>query len=217
MASAIAFISMVSRVAALVFVLGVAVVSCSATERATPDAAFDEIASRKLPTSPNIGQSVGAVSLPDVSNEDVPFFFQASDGELLVVYFGFTSCPDICPTTLADLKSVLGDLGDDSVSVDVAMITVDPERDSAETLVDYVQWFIPDAHALRTDDQAVLETAGDAFGAEFSVVKDSDGGLEVLHTAYLYGVDDTGRIVATWPFGAEPDDIATDVRSLLGG
>jgi protein SCO1/2 len=216
-ASAIAFISMVSRVAALVVVLAVAVVSCSATGQATSDSTFDEIASRELPTSSDIGQSVGVVSLPDVSNDDVPFFFQASDGELLVVYFGFTFCPDICPTTLADLKSVLGDLGDDAVSVDVAMITVDPERDSAETLVDYVQWFIPDAHALRTDDRAELEEAGDAFGAEFSVVNTSDGGVEVLHTAYLYGVDDTGRIVATWPFGAELDDIATDVRFLLGG
>jgi protein SCO1/2 len=208
---------MVSRLAALVVVLAVAVVSCSATEQTTPDSTFDEVVSRELPTSSNIGQSVGVVSLPDASNDDDPFFFQASDGELLVVYFGFTSCPDICPTTLADLKSVLGDLGDDAASVDVAMITVDPERDSAETLVGYVQWFIPNAHALRTDDRAALDAAGDAFGAEFSVVKTSEGRVEVLHTAYLYGVDDTGRIVATWPFGAEPDDIATDVGSLLGG
>jgi protein SCO1/2 len=208
---------MVSRLAALVVALSVAVGSCSAIEQTTPDSTFDELVSRELPTSSNIGQSVGVVSLPDVSNGDDPFFFQASDGELLVVYFGFTSCPDICPTTLADLKSALGDLGDDAASVDVAMITVDPERDSAETLVDYVQWFIPNAHALRTDDRAALGAAGDAFGAEFSVVNTSDGGVEVLHTAYLYGVDDTGRIVATWPFGAEPDDIATDVGSLLGG
>ena len=155
------------------------------------------------------------MSLPDVSDDGVPFFFRAQDGEVLIVYFGFTSCPDICPTTLADLKSALSIVEEQAGNVSVAMVTIDPERDSAEALVDYVQWFIPGAHALRTEDPMALKAAGDAFGAEFSIVRTSDANVEVLHTAYLYAVDETGKVVATWPFGAEPDAIASDTASLL--
>jgi protein SCO1/2 len=204
-----------SRVLVLVAVLAVAVASCTSSPQATPDSAFDEIASRKLPSSSGAGQSVGALSLPDVSDGGTPFSFQADDGGVLIVYFGFTSCPDVCPTTLADLKTALSSIGDAASSVDVAMITVDPGRDTAEVLVDYVQWFIPEAHALRTDDQSVLDAAGDAFGAEFSVVRTAADAVEVLHTAYLYGVDDTGQVVQTWPFGAEPEAIAADITMLL--
>ena len=204
-----------SRVLVLVAVLAFAVASCTSSPQATPDSAFDEIASRKLPSSSEAGQSVGALSLPDVSDGGTPFSFQADDGGVLIVYFGFTSCPDVCPTTLADLKTALSSIGDAASSVDVAMITVDPGRDTAEVLVDYVQWFIPDAHALRTDEQSVLDATGDAFGAEFSVVRTAAVGVEVLHTAYMYGVDDTGQVVQTWPFGADPEAIAADITTLL--
>jgi protein SCO1/2 len=204
-----------SRRTALLVALVLLVVACSATEQATPDPAFDGVASRKLPTSPSIGQEVGTLSLPDASDNGAPFFFRAPDKEVLVVYFGFTSCPDVCPTTLADLKAALSGMGASAGNVDVAMVTVDPERDSAETLVDYVQWFIPSAHALRTEDRSMLEEVGDAFGAEFTVVKTSDANVEVLHTAYLYGVDDTGRVVVTWPFGVEPDKITVDITMFL--
>jgi protein SCO1/2 len=206
---------MASRSTALVVALCLLVAACSATEQTTPGSTFDEVVSRELPTSSSVGQDVGTLSLPDASDSGTSFFFSAPDGRMLVVYFGFTSCPDICPTTLADLKAALAGMGVDAASVDVAMVTVDPDRDSAETLVDYVQWFIPSAHALRTESRSLLEEAGDAFGAEFSVVKTSDTDVEVLHTAYLYGVDDTGRVVVTWPFGVEPDKIAADITTFL--
>lgn len=213
----ILFDSMVSRVLIPLFVLAVLVASCSSEPQAAPSDAFDEIASRQLPTSQETGQSVGSVMLPDVSDDGAPFPLYADRGELLVVYFGFTSCPDVCPTTLADLKTALASIGDDADSVQVAMVSVDPERDTAAVLVEYVQWFIPDAHALRTENQAELDAAGDAFGAEFSVIKTGDNGVEVLHTAYLYGVDDSGQVVATWVFGTEPDDIAADIAAFLAG
>jgi len=213
----ILFGSMVPRVLILLVVLAVLVVSCSSEPQAAPSDAFDEIASRQLPTSQETGQSVGSVTLPDVSDDGALFPLRADNGELLVVYFGFTSCPDVCPTTLADLKTALESVGDGAHSVEVAMVTVDPERDAAAVLVDYVQWFIPDAHALRTENQAELDAAGDAFGAEFSVVKTGDNGVEVLHTAYLYGVDDSGQVVATWAFGTEPEDIAADISAFLAG
>ena len=208
---------MTVRLVILLFVLAVFGASCSSTPQGAPDDAFDEIASRQLPIPQETGQSVGSVTLPDVSQNGAPFALHADGGKVLIVYFGFTSCPDVCPTTLADLKTALESIGDDAHSVEVAMVTVDPERDTAAVLVDYVQWFIPDAHALRTENQAELEAAGDAFGAEFSVVKTADNGVEVLHTAYLYGVDDSGQVVATWTFGTEPQDIATDISAFLAG
>ncbi len=203
------------RVSAFVVAFALVTASCGATGGPTKDTAFDDIVSRELPTSSAIGQAVGEVSLPDAANSNAEFSFRAASDDLLVVYFGFTSCPDICPTTLADLKTALADIGNDAGRVEFAMITVDPERDSAATLVDYVQWFIPEAHALRTEDEETLDAVGDAFGAEFSVVKMADDNVEVFHTAYLYGVDDTGRVVATWPFGVEPTTLASDIRSLL--
>jgi protein SCO1/2 len=206
---------MAPRIAALFAVLAVIGTACSTPARTTTYPTFDDVVSRELPTSPGTGQSVGAVSLPDASDDGALFHFRAADGEILVVYFGFTSCPDICPTTLADLKTALTAMGDGASEVTVAMVTVDPGRDSGEALVDYVQWFIPGAHALRTENQSDLESVGDAFGAQFTVVKTSDGDIEVLHTAYLYGVDDAGRVVVTWPFGVEPDKIASDVATLL--
>lgn len=206
---------MVSRIGSLVILMALVMASCAADRGETQEAGLDTIASRGLPTAEG-QQSVGTVVLPDASNDGAEFALRAQSGELLIVYFGFTSCPDICPTTLADLKTALGGLGETATSVDVAMITVDPERDSPTALVDYVQWFIPGAHALRTDDVAVLTDAGDAFGASFSVVSKPDGGVEVLHTAYLYAVDSEGRIVATWPFGVEPGAIASGIETLLG-
>lgn len=207
--------TMVSRVPLLFVVLFLFAAACAQDPQATSGSTFDAVASRQLPTSPVTGQSVGALSLPDVSNDGTPFFFHSADGEMLVVYFGFTSCPDICPTTLADLKAALAAMGDDADRVEVAMVTIDPDRDSAEALVDYVQWFIPAAHALRTEDRSLLEEAGDAFGAEFSIVKTPASDVEVLHTAYLYAVDDMGVVVAIWPFGVDAERIASDISSLL--
>jgi protein SCO1/2 len=208
---------MVARALNPLVVFAVAVASCSAESQAAPDDAFDEIASRPLPTATETGQPVGSVTLPDVSQDGVSFSMQADSGELLVVYFGFTSCPDVCPTTLADLKTALETIGNDAASVEVAMVTVDPERDTAAVLVDYVQWFIPDAHALRSENQAELDAAGDAFGADFSVIETGDNGVEVLHTAYLYGVDDSGQVVMIWAFGTESDAIAADISAFLAG
>ncbi len=204
------------RLVLVVASLGLVVAACGSSSDATEQSEFDSVASRALPTA-GVGQSVGSRSLPDVANGGEPFEFRATVDGLLIVYFGFTACPDICPTTLADLKTALADLGDASAAIDVAMVTVDPGRDSARTLIDYVQWFIPDAHALRTEDQVELDAVGDAFGAEFSVTKAADGRVEVLHTAYLYAVDDAGNVVAAWSFGVEPTEIASGLAALLTG
>jgi protein SCO1 len=157
---------------------------------------------------------VDTVALPDVSRGGEPFEFRAEAGGLLVVYFGFTNCPDICPTTMSDLSRALDNLGDDADRVSVAMVTVDPERDTP-VLADYVQSFVPGAHAIATDDDATLRPFAETFGVTYGVLKEAGGEVQVDHSSYLFAVDDTGRLVITWPFGTPVDDLAGDLDQLL--
>jgi len=188
---------------------------CSTAEPEAVETGTDAAIGSDLASSAVLGSSVAAVNLPDVANGGEPFSMVAESGGALVVYFGFTYCPDVCPTTLSDLRTALGSMGSDADQVEVAMVTVDPDRDTDDVISAYLQTFIPEGHALRTDDPDLLEGASDAFGADFSVITPAEGGIGVTHTAYLYAVDDEGIIRLVWPFGAEPDRIAADLSSLL--
>lgn len=159
--------------------------------------------------------NVSSVVLPDVANGGSDFATQSNPGEILVLYFGYTSCPDICPTTLADLRRALESMGDESDQVSFAMVTVDPVRDTPEHLVAYVSSFFEDAHALRTDDWPTLEAAARAFGASYEIKQTAAGDIEVAHSAFLYAIDSSGQIQVQWPFGMTSEDIASDLQSLL--
>lgn len=207
---------------ALGTVLAVVASACSSgtvdtTTTIDPATQRDTTASRSLPDSTMLGTNVAGVSLPDVSNGGAPFEMIAPDGGVLVMYFGFTACPDVCPTTMADLRAALTELGDAADRVEVAMATVDPDRDSDEVITDYVQFFVPNAHALRTTDADELKAAADAFGVSYSVTTLADGTVDVGHSPFLYAVDAGGAIRATWAFGAEPGLIADDIAALLDG
>jgi len=163
---------------------------------------------------------VDGTPLPDVAEGGQPFTIKAPPGGLLIVYFGYTNCPDVCPTTLSDLKVALADLGDDASRVATAMITVDPERD-IPVLADYVRSFVPDAHALATDDQAALQAVAGPFGVSYEVTTSPTGEVQVAHSSYLFAVDDTGALVLTWPVSANAEtttsakDLAADMKVLL--
>jgi protein SCO1/2 len=159
--------------------------------------------------------SVGALNLPDAAAGGESFAFRAADDNLLIVYFGYTSCPDVCPTTLTEVKKALDGLGARAGDVDVAMVTIDPNRDSDAIITHYVQTFIPSAHALRTEDLDVLQTTATAFGASFSVSTNADGLVEVSHSGAMFVVDSAGTIVLAWPFGIHAEAIATDLDLLL--
>ena len=140
----------------------------------------------------------------------------ADPGDLRIVYFGYTSCPDVCPTTLSDLKRALAQLpADEADRVQVVMVTIDPDRDVDEKLGAYVTTFIEDGQASRITDPAVLESTAGVFGAQYSVTTDAEGEVEVSHSADLYAVDDQGDIVLQWPFGTSYEDLASDLSSLL--
>jgi protein SCO1/2 len=157
---------------------------------------------------------VADVALPDVADDGREFAFRAPAGGLLVVYFGYANCPDVCPTTQANVRGARQDLGDDAERVSLAMVTVDPERDT-DVLAEYVRSFVPAAHALATDDGGDLQAAADRFGVSYQVAERPDGEVEVAHTDHLFAVDDAGTLVLTWPSGTERQDLAGDLEQLL--
>lgn len=172
----------------------------------------DELTGMVREPLPNVSE----VTLPDAAT-GTRFAISPAAGDLLVVYFGYTSCPDVCPTTLADLRTALRALGDDADRIEVAMATVDPGRDDGQRLVDYIQSFFPGGHALRTDDPDELAMAADAFGVSYDVFENEDGEVEVEHSAFLYAVDGDGLIRVQWAFGVSAEDLESDLALLLAG
>ncbi|MBO9354258.1 redoxin domain-containing protein [Bordetella petrii] len=137
-------------------------------------------------------------------------------GKVVVVFFGFTQCPDVCPTSLAELSQVMETLGDDAKRVQVLMITVDPERDTADILKQYVTTFDPRFLGLTgTPDQ--IKQAAASFKAYYAKVP-TDGGKNYTmdHTAAFYLLDGKGesRVLANNTIGA--DALAHDIKALLG-
>jgi protein SCO1/2 len=140
----------------------------------------------------------------------------ADPGGLRIVYFGYTTCPDVCPTTMSDLKRALADLpAADRERVGVVMVTIDPDRDVDEKLNAYVTTFIEDGQSSRITDPAALEAVATSFGAQYEVRTADDGEIEVSHSADLYVVDDAGDIILQWPFGTSSDDLRADLETLL--
>lgn len=152
-------------------------------------------------------------SLPTV--DGATFDFIAQEDGVLLVYFGFTFCPDVCPTTLADLSFARNELGDESEMVDLAMVTVDPDRDDPESLRAYLESFIPGSTALRTEDEDELRTAANEFGVFYQITELEDGQIDVAHSGTVFVIDDQGKLTASWPFGTPATDMANDLDILL--
>lgn len=157
---------------------------------------------------------VSGTAIPDASHNDELFRFVAPEESILVVHFGYTSCPDVCPTTMAHVRSAVQSLGSLGERVEVAFVSVDPSRDTSEVLRAYMAQFSERAHPLRTDDPARLRAVAAAFGADYTVTG-SGVSTQVEHTADLYAVDDQGRVLVTWPFGTRWQSVARDLKTLL--
>lgn len=158
---------------------------------------------------------VDETPIPSLTTEGDDVVFRAQPDGLQVVYFGYTNCPDVCPTTMFDHTVSLRLLPDDMADqVDTVMVTVDPDRD-LELLTGYVQSFVPDAEAAGTSDPAVLAAAAEPFGVSYDVVEASDGSIEVSHSGFLYVVGDNGELLLAWPFGTSSEEMAADMFQLL--
>jgi protein SCO1/2 len=166
---------------------------------------------------------VGNVSLPNVNpnSSNQEGVLKGSGDGLMLVYFGYTDCPDVCPTTLADLRLALEDLDEEQRErIQIGMVTVDPKRDTARVLNGYLGHFFPvsSVSSFRTTDTKKLEQVENLFGASHRIGKaDSEGRYDVDHTALTYAVDSDGVVQVEWPFGTAPDDINSDLGQILSG
>ncbi|MCC6313002.1 MAG: SCO family protein [Thermomicrobiales bacterium] len=161
-------------------------------------------------------QPAPELALIDADGE--PFSFADRVGTVQLLYFGYTTCPDLCPTTLLDFATVKEDLGPDADRVRFLMASVDPERDTAERLQEYMGFFDPDFIGLRGDAEETA-AAAQAFGVTVKRVEhpESSTGYLIDHTALIYVIDQEGRLRLSYPYGTDPALIAADVRHLLNG
>jgi protein SCO1 len=136
-------------------------------------------------------------------------------GKVVVVFFGFTHCPDVCPTTLAELARAVKQLGPDGERVQVLMVTVDPERDTPEVLKQYVTALDPRFIGLTGDPEAIARTA-----REFKVFYQKSPGAtpetySVDHSSGSYVYDPKGRLRLLVTYGQGADVLAHDIAQLL--
>lgn len=136
-------------------------------------------------------------------------------GKMVLLYFGYTFCPDICPATLANVGQALRDLGTKADDIQVIMISVDPERDTPEKLAKYVRQFHPSFLGV-TGTKAQLDEVTSLYGIFYQVTEGSDAtGYLIDHTATLLVLDREGYLKLVFPFGVTSDEIADDLKYML--
>ena len=136
-------------------------------------------------------------------------------GKLMLVYFGFTYCPDICPTDLQQMALAVDQLGPAGETVQPVFITVDPERDTVEHLKDYMALFHPRFVGL-TGDAAAIRQAARAYRVYYEKVEREDKSDYTLdHSAFIYLMDRDGRYLGFFPPGTSAERLAETMRSHL--
>nr|BAL54381.1 electron transport protein SCO1/SenC [uncultured Chloroflexota bacterium] len=150
------------------------------------------------------------------SGDGQVFRLSEQRGRIVLLFFGYTSCPDVCPTTLAELKQVFQKLSsDEQERIRVFFITVDPQRDSPERVQQYANRFHPSFIGLSGSEE-VLTPVWQAYGVYREVLPaESASGYLVAHSARIYLVDHEGNLRLTFPFGTPSEDILFDLKILL--
>jgi protein SCO1 len=138
-------------------------------------------------------------------------------GSAVLVFFGYTQCPDVCPTTLAEMKAVKNLLGEDGKRFQVLFVTVDPERDTAELLGQYMAAFDPNFLGLRGDAESTAKVAKDFKVFYQKVPGSTPDTYSMDHTAGSYIFDPQGRLRLYVRHGQPADKVAADIKLLLAG
>ncbi len=133
-----------------------------------------------------------------------------------LVFFGFTNCPDICPTTLAEFADVMDGLGDTADQLTPIFITVDPERDRVENLAKYVSAFHPSIVGLTGTDQQIADAAK-SFKVYFERIPQDTApdGYTMGHASAVYLISPEGNFVRTYQFGTSPEMIVEDLKTRI--
>ncbi|MBL6929845.1 MAG: SCO family protein [Rhodospirillales bacterium] len=138
-------------------------------------------------------------------------------GNLSLVYFGYTYCPDVCPTALSGIAESLETLADGADQITPIFITIDPERDTPEAMADYVEVFHPRLVGLSGSVDQVTAAAR-AYRVFFAKVQEKDSDPEdylMDHSAYTYLMDRQGKFLMHFPHGADPVQMAQDIAQYL--
>ena len=152
-----------------------------------------------------------------LSSVDGPVKLSDYKGKVVAIYFGFLSCPDICPTTLSTLSSAIRSLpAEQQANIQPLFISVDPERDGLDRLAEYTAFFLPNMLGL-SGDLSTLETLVRQYGAYFRHIPLVDSALEytVDHSSRIYVINKQSQLVTTLPHGTRVDDIAASLASYL--
>lgn len=139
-------------------------------------------------------------------------------GKVSLVFFGFTQCPDICPTALAEVAQAVALLGDDAQNVQVLMVSVDPERDTAQILRAYLGAFdgeLPTEFVGLTGSAEQVRKAAGSFRAYYAKAPTPDGGYTMDHSTSFYLIDQDGKARVLLSNQAGAQAIAQDIRTLL--
>ena len=156
---------------------------------------------------------------PDFALTDAngkPFTLSKNDGKITLLFFGYTFCPDVCPTTLAELKLATEKLGKDAEKVQVVFVSVDPGRDTSELVQKYVERFNPAFTGLSGTEEE-LTPIWNEYGIFREIVKGAtETNYIVNHTARVILVDANGNLRLSYGFQTPPEDIAHDIEIILG-
>jgi protein SCO1/2 len=135
-------------------------------------------------------------------------------GRPSLIFFGFTHCPDVCPTSLFEISEVLRAMGKDADRVNAYFVSVDPERDTAGAMKDYLSSFDPHLKGLTGDPEAVAKVIS-GFRVYAKKVPLKDGDYTMDHTALIYLMDRDGKFVAPFNLKRTPEDAAKDLKRYL--
>jgi len=160
-------------------------------------------------TGANFGKSLALTDHSGKSRTLTDF-----QGKVVVIFFGFTQCPDVCPTTLAEMAKVVKELGTDGEKVQVLFVSVDPERDTRELLKQYVTAFHPSFLGLSGDADATTRAAKE-FKVYVQKQPTKTGGYTVDHSAGTFIMDQQGRLRLFAQYGAGAPILLGDIKTLL--
>ncbi len=168
------------------------------------------------------GKSPAPIAMPSavggpfnlVDQNDKPITDQDMKGRPFLVFFGFTHCPDVCPTTLFEVSEILRAAGPAAKDARALFITVDPERDTPKVLKDYLASFDPRVVGVTGDSEAIASVIK-AYRVYAKKVPTDGGGYTMDHTAIVYLMDKDGRFVAPFKMKRRPEEAAEDLKRYL--
>jgi protein SCO1/2 len=154
----------------------------------------------------------GPFQLTDQSGASVTE--KSLQGRPTLIFFGFTHCPDVCPTSLFEISQVLRAMGTDADRVNAYFVSVDPERDTAAAMKDYLTSFDPHLKGLTGDPQAVAKIISE-YRVYARKVPLKDGDYTMDHTALIYLMDRDGKFVSPFNLKRSPEEAAADLKRYL--